>query len=831
MKIKKYLIEGGVLAVIFVVAVAVFSFLTNKGNDSMTADMSSATLPQVSFSYNGYNLNVLPGYVQEMDIVSMRDTITPVTDGKLTVNISDYGNEIKSLDYQVYTLDGKKQLKEAVIKNPGESANLELGNTSSKKSDSENTDESENSVMSEERVLKLTLMKSDGSLVYYYTRIRDAQDTGVLKCLDYTNKFHESAFSKEDDGTISGALETGSVGDDSTFQYVNINSSYNQVTWGKLKPELTNGMRWNVKEITENYTSVQLEYQVNCKGEENDTDLYNVKEFFRVRYASDSKQTYLLDYERTMDQVFDPTKQVLSEKGILLGITSSDVQYQVNKTGTIVSFVAADELWTYNKKTDELSKVFSFADSEKTDIRNLNPKHEIKVLDIDKTGNTTFAVYGYMNRGEHEGEVGVAIYYFDISKNSVDERVFISSQKSYENVDQELGKLVYYNIDENTLYAMVSGVLYDYNVTFDDKKAVVENLSDGQYVVSSDSSLVAYQAEGDLNSATQITVMNLSSEKTQTAKCEADECIRPLGFIKTDFVYGVAKTADIGKSASGEDIVPMYKVEIMNQSGEIVKTYSVDGSYVLGATFEGNMITLSRATKNGDTYVSTSPDYITNNEEKKESNISLDTYVTDLKETQVRLTYNDGIEDKNPKVLNPKQVLFENPVTVSFDDETAGDKYYVYAYGTLQGIYDKAGTAIAQADKYSGVVVGSDQGYVWERGNRDLSYSIDSDDEQVKNLRERLKNGESPVDAISAMNNKKSLDLTGCTVEELLYVINQGNPVVAMLDSTSSVMLIGYTDSDVTYMDISSGETEDITYDDLNAKTAGSGHTYVGFQK
>ena len=73
----------------------------------------------------------------------MRDTITPVTDGKLTVNISDYGNEIKSLDYQVYTLDGKKQLKEAVIKNPGESADLELGNTSSKKSDSENTDESE----------------------------------------------------------------------------------------------------------------------------------------------------------------------------------------------------------------------------------------------------------------------------------------------------------------------------------------------------------------------------------------------------------------------------------------------------------------------------------------------------------------------------------------------------------------------------------------------------------------------------------------------------------------------------------------------------------------
>ena len=830
MKIKKRLIEGGVLAVIFVVAVAVFSFLTNKGNDSMTADMSSATLPQVSFSYNGYNLNVLPGYVQEMELTSMRDTITPVTDGKLTVSISDYGNEIKSLDYQVYTLDGKKQLKEDVIRNPGESVDLDL-EKSDLQEKSDETADSEGGVLDEERVLKLTLMKSDSSLVYYYTRIRDAKDTGVLNCLDYTNKFHESALAKEDDETISGALETGADGDDSTFQYVNIHSSYNQVTWGKLKPELTNGMRWNVKEITENYTSVQLEYQVTCKGEENDTDLYNIKEFFRVRYAADSKETYLLDYERTMTQVFDPTRQVLSEKGILLGITSSEVPYQVNKTGTIVSFVAADELWTYNKKTDELSKVFSFAEAEKADVRNLNPKHEIKILDVDKTGNTTFAVYGYMNRGEHEGEVGVAIYYFDISRNSVDERVFISSRKSYENVDQELGKLVYYNIGENTLYAMVNGALYDYNVSFDDKKAIVENLSDGQYVVASDSSLVAYQTGGDLNSATEITVMDFSNEKTQTAKCGSDECIRPLGFIKTDVVYGVAKTADIGKSASGEAIVPMYKIEIMNKSGEIVKTYSVDGQYVLDAAFEDNMITLSRATKSGDSYVSSSPDYITNNEEKKESNISLESYVTDLKETQVRLTYNDGIEDKNPKVLSPKQVLFENPVTVSFDDEASGSKYYVYAYGTLQGIYDKAGTAIVQADKYSGVVVSSDQQYVWERGNRDLSYSIDSDNETVKKLRDRLKNGEAPVEAISAMNNKKCLDLTGCTVEELLYVINQGNPVVAILDSNRSVILIGYTDGGVTYMDVSSGDTVGLTYDELNANTAGSGHMYLGFQK
>lgn len=31
-------------------------------------------------------------------------------------------------------------------------------------------------------------------------------------------------------------------------------------------------------------------------------------------------------------------------------------------------------------------------------------QHDIKILNVDEKGNTTFAVCGYMNRGSHEGE-------------------------------------------------------------------------------------------------------------------------------------------------------------------------------------------------------------------------------------------------------------------------------------------------------------------------------------------------------------------------------------------------------------------------------------------
>ena len=44
--LKKRLINVGVLSAVFIVAVIIFSYVTNKGNDNMTADMGAATFPQ-----------------------------------------------------------------------------------------------------------------------------------------------------------------------------------------------------------------------------------------------------------------------------------------------------------------------------------------------------------------------------------------------------------------------------------------------------------------------------------------------------------------------------------------------------------------------------------------------------------------------------------------------------------------------------------------------------------------------------------------------------------------------------------------------------------------
>ena len=64
--------------------------MTNKKNSNMTTDMGAATRPQIAFSYNGYSLNDLPGYKNEMDLTGVRDSITPVSNGQLQVTIKAY---------------------------------------------------------------------------------------------------------------------------------------------------------------------------------------------------------------------------------------------------------------------------------------------------------------------------------------------------------------------------------------------------------------------------------------------------------------------------------------------------------------------------------------------------------------------------------------------------------------------------------------------------------------------------------------------------------------------------------------------------------------------
>ena len=84
------------------------------------------------------------------------------------------------------------------------------------------------------------------------------------------------------------------------------------------------------------------------------------------------------------------------------------------------------------------------------------------------------------------------------------------------------------------------------------------------------------------------------------------------------------------------------------------------------------------------------------------------------------------------------------------------------------------------------------------------------------------------MEALKEYNSGASLNLTGCTAEQLAYIINQGKPVIGIQKDGKAIILVGYTDTDIIYVDAASGERKTSTFEEMDALTAGTGHTYIG---
>lgn len=833
---KEKVKRAGILTFVFLIAVIVFSFLTNQGNADMTADMGGATLPRIQIVSGEYEINPLVGYVSEMNVGKMRSTITPVDfQSGITLRIEEGVLLIKALTYEVCSSDGKEILYKEKRKEIGEEPSLTFPGLE---------------LADREAILKLTL-HTEKQDIYYYTRICTKEGTDSDACLAFAERFHNMTFGKENTESIAAYLENGTEDDETeNLQKVTIHSDAEHLTWGELRPQIKGEVSRSIKEISGNYMTIVYDYEVECAGEQDETEVYQIREYLKVRYAEGTE--YLLDYERTMEQELDASGNVLDNNGILLGIAKEELPYMANEAGTIVSFVQAGELWNYNQSQDALSLVFSFADSEGYDIRNLCKEHEIQIVSVNEQGDTTFKVIGYMNRGEHEGEVGTAIYFFDIEKNFVEEKAFIPDNISSEILLKEQEQLVYYNEQQEVLYAMKEGTLYKVDLEKGKKEALVENLEKDQYVSSKDGRLLAYQTVSSLENAEEVKVLDFVTGKERTVTCSSGEFIRPLGFISEDFVYGIGRKEDAGAFVTGEHVCPMYKLEIRDTDNEVVKTYQADQVYVTGVTVEEKMLILDRVVKNESVYTAVAKDYITSNEEVEKSNISVETYTSDEKERQVRIKYESGISDKKPKLLKPKQVLFENPVLIPFEEEGEAEVFYTYGKGKLLGIYASAADAIRQANENQGLVVSESQKYVWERGNRSLVYDIAGVDlspyQEGNTLAAALNRlfayegktvdaagemaaGKKPIEILQEQFLGNVLDLHGCSPEELCYILGKGTPIIAMTDLNNAVLLIGYNDSMITYVKPDTGEKVSVPYEELEALTVASGNTYLGYLK
>lgn len=171
-----------------------------------------------------------------------------------------------------------------------------------------------------------------------------------------------------------------------------------------------------------------------------------------------------------------------------------------------------DRLYSYNVTTNKMTVVFGFYKDEYTDARKMDTNHDIRVLNIDEGGNIQFAVAGYMDRGSHEGEVGVQVYNYDSSYNTVEEKLYIPYNGNYRILKAELDELLYLN-REGYLYTRLDNAVLEINLEEMTCNYLLADVEQGSMWVSNSGRIAVWQTGGSLYEATGLTLMDFGTRK------------------------------------------------------------------------------------------------------------------------------------------------------------------------------------------------------------------------------------------------------------------------------------------------------------------------------
>lgn len=841
-RMKKTIIRIAVCVVVFLASALIIGNIMNQGHNNMTMEMAPATLPMITMESGGVACNELHGNTVEMDVAYQKDCITLLGEGRqANFTVDTFGREITGISTEVRSIDGSRLIENSEV--TGWKANGKSFSVSLTLKDLIDTNT--------QYSLTLILELEGEQKVYYYTTILWNDDVHISEILEFATDFHGKLYDKEVAKELTKYLEPNSkLTDNGTFHKVNIHSSFQQITWGSLEPVQEDAASIRLTQISGNVASLLMDFVVST-GEGKNKIYYNVEEYYRVRYISE--RMYLLDYERTMTQIPDTTRMYANDK-ILLGITDENVDMMESADGNTVVFSDMGQLLSYNAATNGLTVIFSFYDKDNADRRTLYDNHGIKILDVDEGGNVKFAVYGYMNRGRHEGETGIQIISYDNSLNTIEEEVYIPYSKSYAVLKDEMEQLLYRNRQQHVYFFLENGV-YDVDLENRSAEQLVSIRQDDSLQVSENHEIIVWQEGDDINHSNQLNVRNLNTGEQTVIRAEDGEAIRPLGFMGEDIIYGVARESDIRTENSGQIFYPMYKVCISNSSGDNLKEYGQDGIYIVDCAIEGNQITLSRIqrSENGS-YQEILDDQIMNNVEEEPGQNKVVTADIDIYERYVQIQTKTTIDTKTIKVLNPKEVVFEGGRELTLDAVSEVSRYYVYnAYG-VQGIYSAPGKAVKEAYDSAGVVA-NDRGItVWLKGNRVSRNQIMAIKEEsvtdqknsltvcldnilrhagiTRNTEYDLAQGKTAIQILEEnMTGVQVLDLSGCSLDAVLYYVNQDIPVLAILEDGEAVLVTGFNEFNVVIMEPSTGKLYKKGMNDATTWFAENGNHFISYMK
>lgn len=803
-----------VLLVVFILGVAGTAFLMNNETTDDRSDMNDAVLPEVMVQFGDVLTNRMYGYRQPMEADFVRDSVTPLdTTKKLTLVVNPYDTKVRNLSYEIRTSDGSKVMENRTIKS------LETGSDGYLRTEIEI---SSGLLMNQEYSLQITLSTNHGD-AYYYTRVVSRSATYTEQYAKFADDFVQMSLDKTQADNLAAYLETSDSASSRNFAGLNINSPLADISWGNLNPQLSKAGIPVIKDINETTASISIEYEISAQNENGNTEYYLVTDFYRMRY--DETRIRLLDFKRSASEVFDPSLSVISNSGLLLGVRSKDVDYLTNEDGSVTAFTQNGDIWSYVPDTGKFVEIFTFRKDTESDFRDARVEHDIKLLSVENNGDVDFMVYGYMNRGAHEGYSGVGIYHYNNDQGAIEEQVFIPCTESFEFLQEDLGTLSYVN-QSGQLFIMIAGNLYQINIDENTYEVLADHIDSDDFGVSVTNAHAAWKSEsGDY--AGQIEFIDFDTMERRRIAPEASQKLDLLGFMNEDLIYGIVLDGDTLPNATGYMLDGITTFRIEGFDGTVKKEYHQDGLYVAGVTVGTTLMEFTLVQKSGDIYKGVKKDNIMNNSTAATDKTSVEQTSSSRQGVIVRLTFEDSPSSEEPLILYAKvRNAGEKVVDIQVDKSSVEEVYYVYAGGGLDSVWTDPAKAVQRADKQTGVVLNRAQQYVWERGNMKTQITLNTTDipEIIRTASLDVQNLQNGLG-----DSAKVTDLTGCSLENVLYEVSAQRAVIARTGSDSSVVIVGYDQYNTYLLDPSTGEVKPYGMNDSTALFKNAGNMFITY--
>ncbi|MBR0088004.1 MAG: hypothetical protein IJL98_09735 [Lachnospiraceae bacterium] len=805
-KLTRYLLLA-LLFIIIISGVLLAAILRKNDSGDQYQRMQEASLPLLSMALSGTCSTELHGYVDEMNLLDMRDVIAPLSENKsLKVSVDPCKNEISSLSYELRTLNAGTLVDSGTVSDFTEEEGLLK--TELFFSDLINS--------GEEYHLVFSLELAGEKTVRYYTRVMYARTMHTDQLLEFSETFSQATYDREKAEFIVNYIQPNDTSETEDYYYTTLHSKYAVFTYGNLNVRRGEDISYRITELEPTQLSLTLDYTIEMEIDGEMKKCF-VKEFFCTRYRSE--KVYLLDYYRTVEQAFEDDKAMMENGRIFLGIGSGETQILNSDNDIYTVFIQNREIRSYNAKTNSMNRIFSFADEDDLTSRSSFDHHDMQIVKVSDEGDIDYMVYGYMNRGSYEGRVGICFYRYNASLNAAKRLFFMPVSESEQMLMMDLGTLAYVNA-EDVCYLRYGDGIYSIDLKTGESVEVSIRAYPGTYAMNEKGNVVSWQEGSDLNYPERLVILNMDTQTTALVNAEENEFVKILDFIGDDIVYGFGLKEDsiIQANVDTQQLLNRILIASTDEKLTVRQDYEARDFFILGAEVTEKRVTIRRCVKESkDAYTRIDNDYLLLTQP-----IDTDVYRSSLgrknSETAKRQYYIQiGTTTNHDSQYSEAVPSFEAGQSVNVIRLTHMQTgvYYVYGYGRLLAVESEINKAIDKAFSIMGVVVDDSLNYLWTRGTRDLAKTISiqqyekteevsslgaslqvlsaQEGIQLRRVAEDLKQGLSPFEILDrALGAGSAVNLYECTLQEVLYFINKGRPVMAVMGDDTACVICGY---------------------------------------